>query len=346
MARKLTIKDVARRAKVSVGTASNVITGAVRVSPDRYKRVLSVIRQLGYQPNHVARSLKMRRTKMLGMLVSDITNPFFSQMVRGAEDAALERNYLLLTFNTDDRVERERHALAVLRTRRVDGILLVVAPSTEPPAHIEGALAAGMPIVCLDRLPPGIRVDSVAVDNVEGTRHCIEHLISLGHRKIGIITGSLTLQTARERLQGYMEAMANARIPMETTLVREGDFRSEGGLRHGRELLLQSDRPTALFVSNSMMALGALKALDELGMHCPRDIALATYDDIPLNEAFHPHLTAVSQPAYQIGFKGAELLIQRIEEKDHPQAPVEIRLRTELRIRESTTGFKMAASPE
>jgi LacI family transcriptional regulator len=341
----VTIKEVAREAGVSIGTVSNVVTGSVPVSVDRRGRVEIAIRKLGYHPNHVARSLKLRRTKMLGMVISDITNPFFSQMVRGAEDAALERNYLLLTFNTDDRIEREKQVLAVLRSRRVDGILLVVAPSAGRPSHIQETIKARTPIVCLDRVPPGIRVDCVSVDNAAAARDCVRHLLTLGHRRIGIITGSMALQTAQERLQGYKNALAEAGIPIKPEWIREGDFHAESGYRRGRELLMTSDRPTALFISNNLMAIGVLKALAELGLRCPRDVAIATFDDMPVAEVFQPHLTAVAQPAYSIGYKGADLLIQRIEADESNSNPVQIRFPTELKIRESTIGYKLRSSP-
>ena len=333
-----TLKEVAKKAGVSVGTVSNVITGNVPVGSRRRERVLAVVRELGYHPNHVARSLKLRRTKMLGMVISDITNPFFSQMVRGAEDAALKRNYLLLTFNTDDRVEREKQVLWVLRSRRVDGILLVVAPGEGRPSHILETLEVGTPVVCLDRLPPGINVDSVTVDNASAARECVRHLLTLGHRKIGIITGSMALQTAQQRLEGYKQALAEASVAAAPEWIREGDFHAESGYRLGRELLMGRDRPTALFISNSLMAIGVLKALGELGLRCPQDVALATFDDLPLTEVFRPHLTAVAQPAYSIGYSGAELLIQRIEAKRRDDSPIAIRLPTELKVRESTLG--------
>jgi LacI family transcriptional regulator len=331
-----TIKEVAKLAGVSVGTVSNVITGAVSVGSRRRERVLKAIRELEYQPNHVARSLKLQRTKMLGMIISDITNPFFSQMVRGAEEAALKRNYLLLTFNTDDRVEHEKQVLSVLRSRRVDGILLVVAPSQNTPSHIIETLKAGTPVVCLDRLPPGIEVDSVTVDNVCAARDCVRHLIARGHQKIGIITGSLALQTARQRLQGFEEAMREAGLEVDRSCVRQGDFRSDSGYQMGREILQERNRPTALFISNNMMAYGVLRAMDDLGLQCPGDLAIATFDDPAITQVFRPRLTAVSQPAYSFGYTGAELLIQRIESEKSGESPIAIRLPTELHIRESS----------
>jgi len=336
-----TIKEIAKRSKVSIGTVSNVINNSAVVSPRRRERVLAAIRELDYHPNHVARSLKVRQTRMLGMVISDITNPFFPQLVRGAEDVALKHNYLLITFNTDDKVEREKQVLSVLRARRVDGILLVVAPSSGNHGHILNAVRAGIPTVCLDRLPPGVNVDSVSVDNIGGTRSCIQHLLALGHRKIAIITGPKVLQTARERLEGYTRALEEAKIPVKSELIREGDYRIESGHTLGRELLASGDRPSALFVSNNMMALGVLRAMEELGLQCPKDVAVAMFDDFPLAEAFRPRLTAVAQPAYSIGYRGAELLIQRIEKRKTDSAPTRISLATELKIRDSTAGLRL-----
>lgn len=335
-----TLREIADRAGVSVGTVSNVINGTAAVSAERRERVLAAIRELDYQPNHVARSLKLKKTRMLGMVISDITNPFFPQLVRGAEDAALKNSYLLITFNTDDNVEREKRVLSVLRQRRVDGVLLVVAPNAGDDGHIRGILDSGMPIVCLDRLPAGIEVDSVSVDNVAGARDCVRHLISMGHRRIAILTGPKAVQTAAERLQGYQEALIQAGIAADPGLVLEGDFRSESGYRLGRALLAGSDRPTAVFVCNNMMALGLLRALAELGLNCPRDVAVASFDDFPLAEALQPRMTAVAQPAYSIGYRGAELLIARIEGRPAEPRPSRIRLATQLLVRESSTGYR------
>ncbi len=335
-----TLREIADRAGVSVGTVSNVINGTAVVSAERRERVLAAIRELDYQPNHVARSLKLKRTRMLGMVISDITNPFFPQLVRGAEEAALKNNYLLITFNTDDNVEREKRVLSVLRQRRVDGILLVVAPNAGDDGHIRSILDSGIPFVCLDRLPAGIEVDSVSVDNVAGARDCVRHLISMGHRRIAILAGPRAVQTAAERLQGYQEALREAEIPLDPGLVLEGDFRSESGHRLGRALLAGSDRPTAVFVCNNMMALGLLRALADLGLNCPRDVAVASFDDFPLAEAFQPRMTAVAQPAYSIGYRGAELLIARIEQRPAEPHPSRIRLATQLVVRESSTGYR------
>lgn len=328
------MKEIARKAGVSIGTVSNVLNGVVPVSAERRQRVLEAMRELDYHPNHVARSLKLRRTQTLGMAISDITNPFFPLLVRGAEDAALQHGYLLITFNTDDRVEREREILSVLRDRRVDGILLIVAPNNGDVSHIQKALADGIHIVCIDRIPPSVQVDSVAIDNVRAAAECVRHLLSLGHRRVAIITGPRKLKTAHDRLEGYHEALKTAHIPSDPQLILEGNFRSESGYELGRRLLERPDRPSAVFVSNGMMTLGFLNAMDDLGLECPRDIALASFDDLPLA----PHLTAVAQPAYSLGHEGARLLIERIESEEPFTKPRSICLPAELKVRESTVG--------
>ena len=332
-----TIKDVAKRAGVSVGTVSNVLSGATPVGAGLRERVNAAMREFDYHPNYVARSLKANSTKTLGMIVSDITNPFFPQVVRGAEDIAFQHGYLLITFNTDDRVERERQIFSVLRSRRVDGVLLVVAPNPGGDAtHIRNTIESGIPIVCLDRIPVGIALDSVSVDNIIGAQVCVRHLITQGHRRIGIITGSLSLQTARDRLAGYLAALREASIEPEPGLIAEGDFRRAKGYQLAKNLILQHRRPSALFVSNGLMTIGAIQAMEEASLRCPEDIAIASFDDLPLADVFRPHLTAVAQPAYQIGYRGAELLIQRVKGELTSRKRVAIRLDPELKIRESS----------
>ena len=333
-----TIKDVAKESGVSVGTVSHVLSGTTPVRPALRERVRAAMEKLDYQPNYVARSLKAKNTKTLGVVISDITNPFFPLVVRGAEDCALKQGYLLITFNTDDQIEREKQILSLLRSRRVDGVLLVVAPNPDGDfAHIRNTTESGIPIVCLDRIPPGMTLDSVSVDNVEGAQVCVRHLINQGHKRIGIITGSLSLQTARDRLEGYRIALSEASIEVDPELIAEGNFRQVSGFRLTKSLLLQHRRPTAVFVSNGMMTIGAIQALEETGLTCPTDIAIASFDDLPLADLFHPRLTAVVQPAYEIGYRGTELLIQRLQRKITSRKRVAIRLAPELKIRESTT---------
>src|SRR6185312_10938215 len=290
-----TIVEVAQRAGVSIATVSNVIRGTKRVSPAVHERVQAAIRELDYYPNEIARSLKVKQTRMLGIVLPDITNPFFPEVIRGAEDSAYDRGYFLVTANTDEQIGRERRIVSALRSYRVDGILLASAPGKDS-SHIQSIMQAGISIVCLDRTVADIKTDAVLLDNVRGGRECVRHLIQGGHSRIAIITGSLTLQTGLERLRGYEEALRESDIEIDRSLVLQGDFRDESGYRLGKELLQRQVKPTAIFVCNGVMTLGVLKAFEELGVRCPEDIALATFDDLAVDRSFHPHLTAVVQP--------------------------------------------------
>jgi LacI family transcriptional regulator len=332
-----TIKEVAKHASVSVGTVSNVLSGSSTVGAAIRARVHAAIADLDYHPDHVARSLKVKTTRSLGLVLSDITNPFFAQVLRGAEECALANGYVLITLNSDDKVEREKKIMAVLRSFRVDGILLVVAPNFGDSTNISNVLRSGTPIVCLDRVTENIPLDCVSVNNIDGSQLCVRHLIQQGHRRIGIITGSPTLRTATERLEGYFAALKEAKIEVESGLIKEGDFHETSGYRLGKELLLAHRRPTAVFVSNGMMTIGFIHALNEVHLRCPEDIAVASFDDLPLAEAFRPQITVVSQPAYQVGYEGAQLLINRLQHKISSRTPVAICLDPELKIRASTS---------
>jgi LacI family transcriptional regulator len=329
-----TIAEVARRARASTGTVSNVIRGTVRVSPALRARVDAAIRDLDFHPNEIARSLKVNQTYMLGLVLPDVTNPFFPQIIRGAEDRALERGFLLVTANTDEQIDRERRIVSALRSRRVDGILLAPTRGKDVD-HIRRAIESGIPMVCLDRAPAGMKIDAVMLDNVRGSQECVRHLIRTGYRRIAIITGPLELGVARERLQGYEEALREAGIEVSKDLILEGDFRENSGYRLAKELLLQFARPSAILVCNGVMAFGVLRACDELGVRCPEDIAIANFDDIAGDRSFHPQLTVVSQPGYEMGARGATLLMDRIEGKVTSK-PAVVRMAPTLIVREST----------
>ncbi|HEV2273140.1 MAG TPA: LacI family DNA-binding transcriptional regulator [Acidobacteriaceae bacterium] len=329
-----TIIEVAKRASVSTATVSNVIRGTQRVSAALQERVHKAIRELDYYPNELARSLKIKQTRMLGMVLPDITNPFFPEIMRGAEDTAFARGYLLLTANTDEQMERERRIVSALRSYRVDGILLASAPGKNN-GHIQRMMEAGVSVVCIDRATSGIKADSVLVDNVRGARECVRHLIGAGYREIAVITGALELQTGRERLKGYEEALREAGIPVSKRLILEGDFRDESGYRLGKKLLAERERPSAVFVCNGVMALGLLRALAEMKVRCPEDIGIATFADVAIDRTLHPHLTAVVQPSYEIGVRAAGILMDRVEGKLTGDR-VSVRIQPKLVIRESS----------
>lgn len=337
-----TIKDVAELAGVSVGTVSHVIAGTARVSEATRARVEKAIRQLGYRPDPIARSLKARRSRMIGMVISDITNPFFSEIVRGAEDAVLERGYFLATYNTDDNLERERKLFELFESWRVDGMLVVTAVERGRRPHIEAALRGGTPVVCLDRRPSGLEADSVTVNNAEAVEEAIDYLSGLGYRRIAFVGGGPSMYVASDRLRGYRQAMK--RLGLEP-LDYCADFRVPGARQVALQALSTAPRPEAVFAANILTAAGILQGMRELGLRCPQDVALATFDCVELLQSFGLQLTCVAQPTYQIGSEAAHLLMDRLEGKIDPSKPRHIVLRCELRPGESTPPRRAGLSP-
>jgi len=330
-----TIVEVAKRASVSIATVSNVVRGTRRVSPELQARVQAAIRELDYYPNAIARSLKVKQTRMLGMIVPDITNPFFPGVIRGAEDTAFDRDYFLVAANTDEQIGRERRLVAALRTYRIDGLLLASTTGIDT-AHIRGTIASGVSVVFLDRPVAGVKADAVLLDNVRGARECVRHLVQQGHRRIAVVTGPLKAQNARERLQGYEEALREVDIPASKSLILEGDYRYESGHRLAKQLLESKSEATAIFVCNGVMTLGVLNAFEEMEVRCPEDMALATFDDLTMDHSSHSHLTAVVQPSYEMGARAATLLMDRIEGRLSGD-PVVVRIVPTLVVRESTS---------
>lgn len=333
----LTIVEVAKRANVSTATVSNVIRGTRKVSQELTDRVQTAIAEMNYTPNEIARSLKLKQTRMLAMVLPDITNPFFPEIIRGAEDAAFARGYFLLTANTNEQLGRERRIIAALRSYRVDGILLATAQSAydHDATHIASLISAGCAVVCLDRAVTDVATDAVLLDNIGGSLGCVRHLLQQGHRRIAIITGPLHLQTAQERLRGYKLALEEAGIPLDEKLVLEGDFRTESGRRCCEQLLERPSRVSAIFVSNGLMTLGVLQAFNEHNISTPENYAVATFDEVS-HESSRVQLTTVIQPSYEMGFRAGNMLIDRIEGR-LGRASLVIRVEPRLELRNSTS---------
>jgi LacI family transcriptional regulator len=330
------IKKVAEVAGVSVGTVSHVITGSVPVSEPLRIKVQAAIRQLNYHPNHVARSLKTSKTRTLGIIVPDLTIPFFPQVIRGAEEAARKSEYSLIAVNSDDDGERQKSLLSLLRSQRVEGILLVIAAAPTPLNQISLMIDAGIPIVCLDRIPDRVPVDSVSVDDLEGARLGVSHLVEMGHRRIGLATGPLALKNERRRIQGYRQALESAGISIDEKLIWTGNLRPLDAAEMCRERLDKiGKRIDAVFCTNGPTALGVLRAFRQCGLRTPEDIGFATFDELTVDDLFSPSITTVVQPAYDIGFQAAELLLRRINDSAEEET-VTIRLQAHLEIRESS----------
>jgi DNA-binding LacI/PurR family transcriptional regulator len=331
-----TIKRVAKLAGVSVGTVSHVITGSVPVTEPLRLKVEAAIRELNYHPNFVARSLKTSKTRTLGIVIPDMTIPFFPQVVRGAEAAARQRGYVLMAVNSGDDCERQKELLSLLRAQRVEGILLVVASAPTPHVQISRILESGIPIVCLDRVPERLRVDSVSVENDEAARLGLEHLLAMGHRRIAIVTGPLSLRNERQRLLGCRQALERAGR-VDENLIWEGNLRVEDVAAMCRERFASLDsRPEAVFSTNGPTALGVLRAFRACGLRTPRDIAFATFDELTVDDLFLPSITTIVQPSCEIGFRAAELLLERLDGESVQGPPIAVRLPAVLKVRESS----------
>jgi len=329
-----TIYDVAKHAGVSVATVSAVVNESSFVSPGLRRRVEAAIESLHYTPNLLARSLALKRTNTLGMLIPDIANPFYSGILRGAEDRAQKSGYAVIVGNSDNRVEKEHAYLNLFLSKRVDGILLIKAPGEMSESTRVKLRNAATPIVLLDRDYAPLETHAVLADDFGGAKEAVQHLIRHQHRRIGIIIGPPHVSTTQGRLAGYKQALLESDIPFDLGLVAEGDYDIQQGFEAG--LLLLQQKPTAVFVTNWTMTVGFLQAIEKRGFRCPADLALVSYDDFIWTGLFQPKLTSVAQPAYQLGYRGTEILLGCSKGK-YKRRKVEI-LKNELVIRESCGG--------
>ena len=325
--------DVARRAKVNISTVSRTINQTGKIGPETQARVMKAMRELGYKPNRVARRLRTRESSshLLGLIIPNIQNIFFADLARGVEDVAYKSNYAVLLCNYDEDEVKERFYLDVLQSESVDGIILPPIHETDP--AVLQVVRNGTPVVCVDRSLSSGNLDKVEVDNHTGALKAVEHIISRGHRRIGLIGGPTDSSTGRERLRGYKDAHAQAGLAVKPELVRFGNYKQESGQSLAHELLSLSDPPTALFVCNGLMTAGALEAIAAHGLKIPKQVAIVGFDDLPLADVFNPPLTVVRQPAYEVGKYAAELLLKRIEDAKRPATS--LKLMPELIIRNS-----------
>jgi LacI family transcriptional regulator len=327
------MKQIARMAGVSLGTVSHVLNDSARVREPLRKRVLEAVETLGYQPSQLARGLRRDKTEMIGMIIPDITNPFFPAVVRGAEDVAFASGYRLILCNTDNDHAKELAHLNALRTYLPAGLIVIPSRFSDLTAQADSYRKAGTAVVCVDRLPRLWEGDSVTVANEEGAYQATKLLIRLRHRRIAMITGPLHLTNAADRLEGFKRAMREAGIEVPPSYIQEGTFDRESGHSKSKILLNLLPAPTAFFVGNDMIALGVLVAIRERGLNCPADISLVGFDNLDFAEMTSPSLSSVHQPGYQVGATAARLLLERVKGDKGPQQNCV--LPTELRIRES-----------
>jgi LacI family transcriptional regulator len=308
----VTIRDVARVSGVSPMTVSRVINESERVSPETRQRVEHAIAELGYVPNRHARGLSRRRTGTIAVIVPDVANPFFTLIVRAAEEVARRADYRVLLCDTRADVTVERDVISEMIAHRVEGI--VIAPvSDRSSAHLQQLARFGVPFVLIDRTVSGVEADVVLGDSSGGAQQLVEHLIGLGHRRIGMIVETDDVSTARDRRHGYEAALEAAAIKVDPQLVTEATVDPEGGIEGMRRLLTLDEPPTAVFTVNNLVALGAIEAVRSAGLEVPDDVALVCFDDIEYASRLYPFLTAMVQPAETFGTLGTQLLLERIE---------------------------------
>lgn len=344
---RVRIKDVAKRAGVSTATVSHVINQTRFVSEETRQRVLEAIEDLNYQPSAIARGLATNATQTIGLIVSDITNPFFTAVARGVEDNITGHGYHTIFCNTDEDPARENEYLRLLSARQIDG--LIIAPTGVRSERLIRMAGSGTPIILLDRDTPGIEAPLVGVDNEGGSYQAIKYLLELGHRRIGALMGLEIISTQVMRVNGYKRALQEAGIAIDETLIVHADPRFYSNQLDQstpsppsfltnlqmtpiafyalQQLLDLPDCPSAIFVTNNQMTLGAFHALKERNLRCPEDISLLSFDDHDWAPLFSPPLTVVRQPTYRLGEVAARLLMQLIngQEADVPDPmPVEL----------------------
>lgn len=321
------IKDVARHAGVSSATVSRVLTDKPYVRDEVRRRVLEAVDDLGYRPDRVARSLRSRQSSVLGLIISDIENPFWTAMVRAVEDVASQHGYAVFLCNSDEDPGKERLYVDLLLDEKVAGVVLT--PALESVVSCDALLEAGIPVVAVDRRMTGVEIDTVLTDNIEASRALVTYLIERGHRRIGAALSNLGITTGRERYQGYQEALAAAGIPLDAALVRtSGPFEAEG-YRMVADLLDGAEPPEALFTGSQLLTRGALRAIYDRGLSIPGDIALASFDD-PGWTAIDLDVPVAAQPTYAIGEAAARALLDRIRDPERP--PRTLILPSELRL--------------
>jgi len=327
-----TIYDVARLAGVSTATVSRSLNGTGQIAPSTQLAIESAIRELGYQPNRVARSLVTRSTQTIALLLPDITNPFYGALVSGIEQRTLELGYTILLCTTEDDPAREETYLDLLRSKQVDGAL--VDGLLLPADRLARFAAEGFPIVCLDRDSPSPSVPLVQVDNRLGARLATGHLTALGHRRIAHVTGRPEMRISQERIEGYRESLESAGLEYEPDLVVSGAFSEDGGFEAGLRLFARDPAPTAVFAANDLSAVGLLEAVAESGRQVPDDVSVVGFDDLRLASYTTPPLTTVRQPAREIGERATTLLLDMTRGK----RPRKLRhlLEPQLVVRRST----------
>ncbi|MGI5163306.1 LacI family DNA-binding transcriptional regulator [Spirillospora sp. CA-253888] len=321
------VKDVARLAGVSVATVSRVLNDSAAVSPGARARVLAAVDELGYRPNAVARSLRTDATRTIGLVIGDILNPFFTELARAVEDEARTLGLSVVIGNADERPERQDHYVRTLLEQRVDGLLL--CPTAEITPLVRDTVAAGLPLVFLDRTLPGLEVPAVRADGAAAIDALVAHLRGLGHRRIAFVSGPALLSTGRERTDAFITALVRHGLEVRPEYLEAGDFQAASGRAGAARLLDLPEPPEVIFAGDNLMALGALDEIRARGLRIPGDVGLASYDDVPWFTHLDPPITAIGQPVQDLGRRAVRALAERVAGR--PVAPVTLQARLLVR---------------
>ncbi len=329
--RNPTIKDVSRLAEVSTATVSRVLAGFDEVSDDTRGRVLEAVRSLNYQPNRNARNLRKSTTSKIGVVISDIQNPFFGSVVRGIEKMTLVDDFTIILGNSDEDPQQEQKLISMLLEEAVAG--LIIAPTNIDADRYQPLFSSSTPVVVIDRRLPKADLDMVLVNGYAGAQKAVDYLAGLGHERIGFVGGLKHLSVMSERERGYVDALKKNQLPSLDAYLRNGNNRQDGGYQAMLELLSLEQPPSAVLIANNLMTLGGLQAIHESGLEIPEHISLVGFDDMDWAPSLRPPLTVVAQPAYEMGVSAASLLLDRIRTPGQPHQVVV--LDTQLVIRAS-----------
>ena len=326
------MNEVAKRAGVSIATVSRVLNNSDSVNEETRLKILKAIKDLKYQPSRVAKRLRSKSvsSNLLGVLIPDIQNPFYVDVLRGIEDVAYKNNYAIIMCNYGQDEKKEIMYLDILQSESIDG--LIAAPVSENDQRLKDIIKNGLPVVCVDRGLVGIDVDIVWVNNEEGAYTAVNHLVKCGYKRIAYISGLPTIPSSRMREAGYRRALENNQLVVPE-LVKYGDSSYDSGVSLCAELLSMKNPPDAIFTGNNLITLGALETIHKCKKQIPKDVAIVGFDDMFWSSSLNPPLTAVRQPAYEIGKRAGELLIQRIT--DPQRICIQMTLNAELIIRSS-----------
>lgn len=313
-----TIKDVATLAQVSTTTVSHVINNTRKVNEDTRKRVEVAMRQLDFHPNALARSLRSGSSKTIGLIIPDIANLFFAEAARYIEDYGKNAGYSVILCNADNNPQKEASYVKVLIEKMVDGIIFI--STGDSARNLKRLQTNNVPVVIADRDLSENLVDTVMVNNHQGGRLATEYLISLGHKRIGCISGPIGLGVSSQRTHAFHATMKQHSLSVPSAYYAEGDFGFESGESCMRQMLARGAKPTAVFVGNDMMAFGAIRAIEDAGLKVPEDVSVIGFDDIPLAKTYSPPLTTIAQPIKKVAKETVELLVKRIEKNRNGNA--------------------------